>query len=563
MTKMMNPNVMRAPPLSAQVLGGSPTMSATVMPQNNVPQQMAPAVMPTQQNVISMPAQETIRSSIPQTGLIGSEQAILGGHTGAVGALSSAGNYATGAIQNMLGSLGNAQQQPLPTLPNMPQVSTGLITGQAQSLPSPSSYGPMPSFSAASAPSVGGVNTSQITSGLNQSRGDISAAYGAADQALSGYNKGQGALDLQAALSGANGPEAQAAAYAQYNSSPAMQYQMDQMQKATERSAAARGGLLGGNVLTELQRNASGIASQDYQNQFNNLGQVAQTGLAAAGQIAQTKQQQAATEAGLASNLAGIQGNLAQADLSGRYNLAGQQMAGQNSLAATAMQGEYGLRGQQLGAQADLARTDLSGQYGLAGQQYGAQADLIRQQMQNQAGMQQAELGVKANLTSQLADIASNAGINMASLYTGTGQQLAQGRTQAGQAIAQNANQAASNISNILSQSGIAVSDMMAKDISTVTDMIYQSGMQEKIDSQQLATILANISGGQASTVAQGYSNIGSANAAGTLGMGNAAQNAIGQIVANTGASTKATPSAPTQGGIIGSGTGSQYGAYA
>ena len=534
MTKMMNPNVMRAPPLSAQVLGGSPTMSATVMPQNNVPQQMAPAVMPTQQNVISMPAQETIRSSIPQTGLIGSEQAILGGHTGAVGALSSAGNYATGAIQNMLGSIGNAQQQPLPTLPNMPQVSTGLITGQAQSLPSPSSYGPMPSFSAASAPSVGGgVDTSGIAQGLDQARGQINTAYGQADQALSGYNKGQGALDMQAALSGANGPEAQAAAYAQYNSSPAMQYQMDQMQKATERSAAARGGLLGGNVLTELQRNASGIASQDYQNQFNNLGQVAQTGLAAAGQIAQTKQQQAATEAGLASNLAGIQGNLAQADLSGRYNLAGQQMSGQNALAAAAMHGEYGLRGQQLGAQADLARTDLSGQYGLAGQQYGAQADLIRQQMQNQAGMQQAELGVKANLTSQLADIASNAGINMASLYTGTGQQLAQGRTQAGQAIAQNANQAASNISNLLAQNGVAVSDMMAKDISTVTDMIYQSGMQEKIDSQQLATILANISGGQASTLAQGYSNIGAANAAGTLGQSNALQGGIEQLIAS------------------------------
>jgi len=543
MTKMMNPNVMRAPPLSAQVLGGtaSPTMSAAVMSQKNVAQQMAPDVIPTQQNVISMPAQETIGSSIPQTGLIGSEQAILGGHTGAVGALSSAGNYATGAIQNMLGSLGNSQQQPLPTLPNMPQVSTGLITGQAQSLPSPSSYGPMPSFSAASAPSVGGVDASGIAQGLDQARGQINTAYGQADQALSGYNKGQGALDMQAALSGANGPEAQAEAYAQYNSSPAMQYQMDQMQKAIEQSAAARGGLLGGNVLTELQRNASGIASQDYQNQFNNLGQVAQTGLAAAGQIAQTKQQQAATEAGLASNLAGIQGNLAQAELSGRYNLAGQQMAGQNALAAAAMNGEYGLRGQQ----------------------YGAQADLIRQQMQNQAGMQQAELGVKANLTSQLADIASNAGINMASLYTGTGQQLAQGRTQAGQAIAQNANQAASNISNLLSQNGVAVSDMMAKDISTVTDMIYQSGMQEKIDSQQLATILANISGGQASTLAQGYSIIGSANAAGTLGMGNAAQNAIGQIVANTGASTTAASSAPKQGGIIGSGTGSQYGAYA
>lgn len=522
---MINPAVMRAPTQQSQILGAPQTMSATVMPQQSAPTQVGARPATT----TSLPAQTNI--AVPQTGLIGSEQALLGGHAGAVGALSSAGSYATGAIQNFLGTLGNSQQQPLPTLPNMPQLSTSSLAGQSSS--TTPSFGPMPTFSAAGAPSVGGVNTDQITSGLNQSRGQINTAYGAADQALSGYNKGQGALDLQAALSGANGPEAQAAAYAQYNSSPAMQYQMDQMQKATERSAAARGGLLGGNVLTELQRNASGIASQDYQNQFNNLGQVAQTGLAAASQVAQNKQQQAATEAGLASNLAGIQGGLAQADLSGRYGLAGQQMSGQNALTAAAMQGEYGLRGQQLGAQADLARTDLSGRYGLAGQQYGAQADLIRQQMQNQAGMQQAELGVKANLTSQLADIASSAGINMASLYTGTGQQLAQGRTQAGQAIAQNANQAASNISNMLAQNGVAVSDVMAKDISTITDMIYQSGMQEKVDSQQLAAILANIAGGQASTVAQGYSNIGAANAAGTLGMANALQGGTEQLIAS------------------------------
>lgn len=521
---MNNTAVKIGPPLSAQLLGSAPVpIRTSVRPENQQSQQVAQQVAAPQQAY----------TQVPQTGLIGSEQAILGGHAGAVGALSSAGNYATGAIQNLLGSLGGSQQQPLPALPNMPTVSTGSILGQMPASTAPS-YGPMPSFAAASAPSVGGgVDTSGIAQGLDQARGQINTAYGQADQALAGYNKGQGALDMQAALSGAKGPEAQAAAYAQYNSSPAMQYQMDQMQKATERSAAARGGLLGGNVLTELQRNASGIASQDYQNQFNNLGQVAQTGLAAAGQIAQTKQQQAATEAGLASNLAGIQGNLAQADLSGRYNLAGQQMSGQNALAAAAMQGEYGLRGQQLGAQSDLARTDLSGRYGLAGQQYGAQTDLIRQQMQNQAGMQQAELGAKTNLTAQLADIATSAGINMAGLYTGTGQQLAQGRTQAGQAIAQNANQAATNISNMLTGNGVAVSDMMAKDISTATDMIYQSGMQDKIDSQQLAAILANISGRQASTVAQGYGDIGAANAAGTLGMSNALQGGTEQLIAS------------------------------
>ena len=469
MTKMTDPNVMRAPPLSAQILGGtaSPTMSAAVMPQNNVPQQMAASVMPAQA-VSAMPAREAISSSVPQTGLLGSEQAIMSGHNAAVGSLGQGYSQAQGYLQNMLGSLGAPSGQPI----GIPQAYAGgsVNFGGGSDI----------------------TNTLDgIQNGINVGRDNINAAFNEGVGAVQGYNQGEDAMKMQADLSGANGAEAQAAAYAAYQSSPAMQYQMDQMQKATERSAAARGGLLGGNVLTELQRNASGIASQDYQNQFNNLGQVAQTGLGAASQIAGLKANQAATEAGLVGQMAGIQGDLAGTKMGIEGNLAATAMAGQNSLAA--------------------------------------------QSLAIQGNRENAILGIRADATNRLADLAQSAGLNTAGLYTGTAQQLSQGRTDAGYAIAQNANQAASNISNMLSQSGIAVSDMMAKDISSVTDMIYQSGMQEKIDSQQLAAILANISGGQASTVANGYSNIGAANAAGTLGMNNAIQGGIEQLAASGG----------------------------
>lgn len=185
-----------------------------------------------------------------------------------------------------------------------------------------------------------------------------------------------------------------------------------------------------------------------------------------------------------------------------------------------------GQKGQLLGNQAQMLGS-------LEGQKMSANANLAATEYQGKLNTNLANAQLKADAYSQLANLAQANGLSTAGLFTGTAQQVASGRTQAGQAIAQNASQAATNISNMLEQNGVAVSDMVAKDISTVTDMIYQSGMQEKIDSQQLAAILANISGGQASTVAKGYSNIGAANAAGTLGISNVLQGGVEQAIAS------------------------------
>jgi hypothetical protein len=260
---------------------------------------------------------------------------------------------------------------------------------------------------------AGGINA--INSGVTTARNDINSGIAGIDQNSAGK--------LQADLTGANGPQAQAAARLQFSQSPAAQYQQDQMQRAVERSAAAKGGLLGGNTLTELQRNAAGIACQDYQNQFANLGTVADRTLQ------------------------------------------------QNTL--------------------------------------------------------------KANLKRDLADTAMSAGIQTGGLIAQTAGQVAQGRENAGYAIAKNATDAASNISSLLDKQGIVVSDAMAKDISTITDMIYQSGVQDSHSSEQLAAILANIAGGQASTVAQGQAQIGASNAAGTIGIANAVNGGITQGISS------------------------------
>ena len=485
---MTSPAVMMAPNQRIQMLGGaSSPISATVMPNQNVPQPTAmPAPKPYQQPVLTAnPIVPQSNAQVPQTGLIGSEQALLGGQSAALGSMYSGNVLATSNL-NKIADL----QTPAAQIGNAPQV-------QSAALKAPLGISQQYTQTAGSA-------------GYDPSKANAAIQQGI--DPLTGYSaQGNSANKLQADLSGANGQAAQQAAYAAYQSSPAMQYQMEQMQRATEQSAAARGGLLSGNVLQELQRNASGIASQDYQNQFNNLSQVTNTGLQAAGQIGQLRGQQA-----------GILGNLEAGKMSADAQLQAQKMGNEASI-----------YGQQLGLQADLAGRQFQGD--LSASLQNAQLQSQNQGLQFQAdqarNLQNTQL--KADAYSQLANLAQANGLNTAGLYTGTAQQIAAGRTQAGQAIAQNANQSATNISNMLAQNGVAVSDMMAKDISTVTDMIYQSGMQEKIDAQQLATILANISGGQASTVAQGYSNIGAANAAGTLGMSNALQGGTEQLIAS------------------------------
>lgn len=398
-------------------------MVALAKPLGYAPTSLPPGYNPvvTNNTTISTTGQPVVASGmIPQTGLIGAENALLGGFTGAQQAI----NQGTLGASQQLGSIVNDASQVM----NAPATSM--------------------TFDAT--PNAATINP------LNQ----------AASQFDPYVQTGQNAQKLQADLSGANGAQAQETARANFMSSPGMQYQLEQSQRAIERSAAARGGLLGGNVLQELQRNAIGLASQDYQNQFNNLSTVANAGLGAAGQVA-----------GIRSNQASLAGGLQQAGL-------------------------------------------------------GAQANLESQRLGNQTSLMQQQNQLKSDARARLASLAESSGLNIASLYTGTGEQLASGRTQAGRDIAANANAAAGNISKLLSDQGVQVSDLMSRDISSITDLIYQSGMQDKIDNANLAALLANINGGQASNILQGQTSIGAANAAGTIGVNNALQSGLQNAIA-------------------------------
>lgn len=118
-----------------------------------------------------------------------------------------------------------------------------------------------------------------LKKGLAGGIAGIEAGVNQAGQTLSPYTSaGSGANNLQAALSGALGPEAQKEAFANYTASPEVAYQTEMGEKAIMRNAAATGQRGGGNVLQELQRHAIGLAQQDYGNSFNRLGTLSDRG---------------------------------------------------------------------------------------------------------------------------------------------------------------------------------------------------------------------------------------------------------------------------------------------
>lgn len=153
-------------------------------------------------------------------------------------------------------------------------------------------------------------STSAIETGLDISQG-ITQPF---------TTGGTQAFNLQAALSGAAGPEAQGQAFTDFQTSPGQTFLRDEAERALLRNQASIGGIGGGNVRRALQEQAVGLAAQDFGNQFSRLGQVSGLGAALAGQ-----QAGAGTNAGniLASIVANIGGQRA-----GARTRAGEQIAG-------------------------------------------------------------------------------------------------------------------------------------------------------------------------------------------------------------------------------------------
>lgn len=87
------------------------------------------------------------------------------------------------------------------------------------------------------------------------------------------------ALPMQEALIGVSGPEAQAEAIANLESSPLFQSMIDQGEEAILQRASATGGLRGGNTQAALAQFRPQLLSQTIEQQLNRLGGLSGRGL--------------------------------------------------------------------------------------------------------------------------------------------------------------------------------------------------------------------------------------------------------------------------------------------
>jgi len=266
-----------------------------------------------------------ILGHVPQTGLIGAEQALQGGFTGGIAGLTQGSQAAIDLLGEGFNRQITGAELALGRGREALTGQTGLgIQALQQGLGAAGGFGTQ----------AGDLLRSSQQLGQNVVGQNIGLGVGG----LQGFaDPGQQAFQSQAALSGALGPEAQQQAFAQFIESPEQQFITQQGEKGILRQAAALGGLGGGNIQKDILSFGQGQARQAITDRFGRLGELSGLGLQAAGQQGQLRGQQA----GLNAQLIG------QFGLAGAQNL---QQQAQN----------------QLGVGRDIlgARTQLGGQLG-------------------------------------------------------------------------------------------------------------------------------------------------------------------------------------------------------
>lgn len=93
------------------------------------------------------------------------------------------------------------------------------------------------------------------------------------------------AFQLQSALAGSQGPQAQQLALQGLGEAPGTEFAREQGLRLIESGAAATGGLGGGNRLRDLTRFGTELASRGLQNQFSRLGIVSGAGQGAGSEL--------------------------------------------------------------------------------------------------------------------------------------------------------------------------------------------------------------------------------------------------------------------------------------
>lgn len=144
-------------------------------------------------------------------------------------------------------------------------------------------------------------------------------------------------------LNALNQPGANAAQFLQMD--PGYAFRLSEGQKALDRSAAARGGLISGAALKAAQRYGQESGSQEYSNAYNRLAGMAGLGPSAAGVQNSLGQNYANQSNSLAMMNAANQGNLALQ----RGNIAASQYGNYGSALNTALNTDWNKLGQRFG----------------------------------------------------------------------------------------------------------------------------------------------------------------------------------------------------------------------
>lgn len=245
------------------------------------------------------------------------------------------------------------QQQPLP--PGVPQ--TGLI-GAEQSLQGGlgAQLGVLNRFGQGALTALGGAQD-EAAAAFGQARGDVTTAFNQGVSPLTGFAQGgQGAFDIQNALAGGLGVEAQQQALA--NLQPVPQFLQEQGQRQIASTVGRRG--FSGDAIREAARFGQGLASQSLGDQFNRLAQTSGQGLQAAGQIGALRGQQGGIFANLGANQASNALGFGQAGSSLLNNLGINQANVFGNVASQVAQGRTGF-GQNLGTALSQGATSVSG----------------------------------------------------------------------------------------------------------------------------------------------------------------------------------------------------------
>lgn len=119
------------------------------------------------------------------------------------------------------------------------------------------------------------------------------------------------ALDATQSLLGLQGPDAAAAAMAQFQQSPGYQFQLDQGLRAVDAGAAANSMLRSGATMKAEQAFGSGLAAQEFGNYYNRLFALSKLGEAAAAGGVDTSNAAASTAISGANAQSSIYGNTA------------------------------------------------------------------------------------------------------------------------------------------------------------------------------------------------------------------------------------------------------------